>query len=149
LTRKVPLTAIGGEFLNVCFSTAPDAPITAPALARKLSGMDRKAVELALEVEGAQVWGPPIWVLQLSLSYGLAGVAGFAIGTRLVWSAVGGVALGLVIASTVCVRAISAKLESMQEVNDSRLFEGVWLKIGIVLGGLGLLAGLIRRSFSL
>jgi uncharacterized membrane protein len=69
---------------------------------------------------------------------------GFAIGVGLVWSALVGAALGLIIAFTVCGAAISAKLESMQEVNDSRHFVGVWLKIGIILGAVGLLAWAIR-----
>ena len=107
--------------------------------AKGLSGTDRMAVDLAIELERAQLLFPATAVLNLCFFYGVAGgLWSFAIRTKFIWGALGGIALGLAVAFTICAYPIFAKIGSVQQVQDRQLFVGKWVKLGIILGGFGL-----------
>lgn len=118
--------------------------------AEKASGTTREALEAAVEWERAQLLFLLTAILNLCFFYGVAGAAwGFVFKVSLLLAIICGVATGLAIAFTVFSYPIFKKLEHPQELSGRQLFIGMWVKLGIILGGLGLIAWLLRMIFSI
>ena len=114
-------------------------------LARSLSGMERKSVELANQIERAQLFFPLSAISHLLFFYGSAGgIWGLAIGISLLWSALVGILLGVVITFTICSFPIFAPIDTMEQVRNRQFFIGMWVKLAIILGGVGMIVLAVR-----
>lgn len=110
---------------------------------------ERDAIKLAIEFDGKEAFWPLSAILNLAFFYGLAfSIAGLSLRISMLWSAIAGVVLGLFIALTFCSHPIFAKLEDWDDLKGRRFFIGVWIKLAIIIGALGVVAWIVRSLFS-
>lgn len=119
--------------------------------AKQLPSMERAAVEDAIRLERSELLFSPWAILTLCVFYGLAGgLWGLAMHANLVWSAIGGVALAVIITLTTCSYPIFAPFGKVEEELRERVFfVALWVMFAIVLGGFGLVVWAVRTMLSL
>jgi hypothetical protein len=119
-----------------------------------IEGLTAEETELILrereELARARTWFSFTAILNIVLFYCLAfSIVGFEIGITLVWAALSGVAVGLLIAFTICSWAIFATIDDAQQLKDRQFFIGMWVKVAIAISALALVFMAIKTLFRL
>ena len=116
-----------------------------PGLTLEESGSIRAEHE---EMKRAKTYWSVTAILNLIFFYGLAfGIWGWAFGFSLLWSVIIGAVIGLAVAFSICSYPIFTKPQDIQQLKDMQFFVGIWVKLGIAIGVVGLIVLVVKILF--
>jgi hypothetical protein len=116
--------------------------------AETLPKQEREAVKASLLVEHSALTFPFWSLLFFSVSYGLAGLMwSFVVHSNWLWSTLIGVAIGWLIAFTICLAPMTTIADDWQGIKDRQAFVFGWVNPGVGLAIIGAIVWGIRSIF--
>lgn len=116
---------------------------------KNLDKFTAAAMREALQLERAQAYFALTATTNIIFVFAFAfSLWAWLLGIRWIVGAVMGAAVALVLVCTICAHSIFSAIRAVQDIQDRQAFVGLWIKIGIVLSGLGFAALLARTLFT-